>query len=208
MTSPNESAAGGGKNGSGAVVDDIENEEVRDPQKLLEAHERLLAQRKKDQVVLKAQQDRLADLERKDKDRQDAEALKRGEHEKVISARDKRILELESEKTKLRTDIENGIRLQSFLDALPGKLKHPDYLGFVRVDQIPLREDGSVDDQALKLAVSDFVKTHSALIETKPGAATLPGGAARPNSKLSRPEWEKLSLKDKRARWNDVDWVN
>ena len=166
-----------------------------------ESHQRLLRQRKADQVKLT----RLDELEAQDKERVDDKLKASGNYEKMLSARDTEISDLKTKLTDRERTLTDGVKLQAFLDKLPGKVKRREFLKFVKIDDIALDpETNSIDTSSLEVVVNGFVKDYSDLIQPN-NTATLPHDQANAGGgSLAYDDWLKLPLKEKRARSSEV----
>lgn len=172
----------------------------KDPVKY-ETYQRVLRQHKTDLEKLK----RLDELETKEKERSDNKLKADGENEKRIAARDTEISDLKTKLTDRERTLTDGVKLQAFLDKLPGKVKNRAYLQFVDLDTIAMDpETGSIDTATLDQAVNGYVKEHGDLIQRN-NTATLPTDAAAPaGGEISYKEWLGLPLKEKRAKMAQV----
>jgi len=69
-----------------------------------------------------------------------------------------------------KSSINNSLKRQAFEKVLGGQLRSDAYSAFIPFDKIILdTETNSINDDSVKMAVSDFVKDHSALVEFQTG---------------------------------------
>lgn len=176
-----------------------------------ETHARLLAQRKKDQDARKTLEDKVTAFEKSAKEAEDAKLSEQGEFKKMVVQRDEELAEKAQELAQSKADLDqanknltNGVKLQAFVDKLPGRIKNHEYLSFADTDAIAIDpETGRVDEGSLNKVVNGFVEKHASLLETK--GIKLPGdGAAGGGAALTHEEWLKLPLKEKKERMAEV----
>lgn len=133
-----------------------------------ETHQKLLAQRKRDQEILKEMNDKLAKFEEAERLKEQKELESKGQYSKILEEREKRIRELEDRFTQQEQKRVNQEKEAAFLQALPGKLRNQSYLSFMDKEGIVIDpETGKVDEGTLKQTVDKFLKEHSALVDTK-----------------------------------------
>jgi len=131
-----------------------------------ETHKKLLGQRKRDQQVISELQDKLSHFENLEREKAEADAEKRGEFDKVLASYKERMSSLEQENQGYKKSISNSIKMNSFLNKLPGKIKKQEYTKFIDLDEIALDpESGAVDETTLESSVSKFVENYSDLIQ-------------------------------------------
>lgn len=130
-----------------------------------DTHKKLLSQRKRDQSVISELQEKLTHFEKLEQDKAQAEAEKRGEYDKVISSYKERMSSLEQENESYKRSISDSIKMNSFLNKLPGKIKKNEYTKFIDLEDIALDPDtGAVEETTLETAVNKFVENYSDLI--------------------------------------------
>lgn len=121
--------------------------------------------------------------------KEEEEALAKGEFDKILRAREEQIAELKGKLDSIDRDMTDGQKLQAFLDRVPGKIKRQEYMSFVDLESIAINPDtGKIDEVSLEREVGKFVKEFPDLIQPASGK-TLPQvgsiGASRPNVKKS-----------------------
>jgi hypothetical protein len=114
-----------------------------------------------------------------EKAKNDEKALADQQQWKVLADQYKAQLEqTKSVLSEQEKSIVNGLKYQEFEKHLGGKLKNRDYATFIDFEKIAINpESKTVDEESVKSVVSEFLKSHSPLVEFQSGAK-LPSGAA------------------------------
>lgn len=99
------------------------------------------------------------------------QGLKEQNEYKTLFETTKTQLEAEkASKMQLEESINNGLKISAFEKVIGGKIKNSDYYQLIPFDKIPFNpETKKVDEEGAKLVASEFLKTHSALIEFQTG---------------------------------------
>lgn len=140
-----------------------------------ETYKRLLAQRKADQEKLKSLEEKAKTLSilEEEKAKLAEEKLKAdGNWKALLDAREAKIQELNEkyqsvtqEKSRYEQQFVEASKLQAFMDALGGKLKHREYYNLVDTSAIALDpESGAIDKESLKKYADKFLKEHKELV--------------------------------------------
>jgi hypothetical protein len=138
------------------------------------------------------------------------ELLEKGEVEKLLKLREEELQKERDQREKtlqenkeLESTLVNNYKLDAIMQKLPGKLKHKDYKAFIDIDSVLVDPDtGNIDDGSLSKVVSEFVESHSSLIDSS-NFKDLPGDApVGKMRKYTQTEWKSLSLKDKKENWS------
>jgi len=172
---------------------------------LYETHQKLLTQLKKGQEKLKTQEDQLAVFEADKKAFEEKQLNDDGEVRKILELRDKEITDLKTEittvtgdKEGLQRSIADSVKLNAFYEKLPGKIKRQEYFNFVDLKQIVVDpESGEPDSGSVDLAVNSFMESYSDLVDAK-GFKPPPGDAPYGSTKLTKDEWLKMPLAEKK----------
>ena len=142
-----------------------------------ETHRKLLGQHKNLKESVVSLQEKLAQYEAKERQAEELEAVKKGDYEKALAFKDKRIQELEGQVSDYEEGLDKGKKLNAVLDKLPGKLKHRDYMNFIDTESLVVDpSSGVIDEASLEQVVNGFVKNHGSLLDTS-GSKKLPGHA-------------------------------
>jgi len=121
-------------------------------------HKKLLNQHKN----LKSELEELREFKQKQEEDQ---ALKRGEFDKILKAREEKIEELSNKLKGIDQENNDRRKLQAFLNKVPGKVKKNEYLSFVDLDSIATDpETGEVDSVTLEREAKKFVENFPDLI--------------------------------------------
>lgn len=172
--------------------------------------QRLLTQRKADQVKMREMQSiietvpekeaRLAKLE-EEKNRAE------GNWKAVLESRESELEKLKSQNSELtekvstfESEFQKSVKLEALQKAMGAKISNPSYFGLVDYDKIPVGEDGKVDEIAVNAYAKSFAEEHSRLLETsKPRVETrAPDGGS---GFITHAEWLEIAKTDpKKAR--------
>lgn len=147
-----------------------------------------------------------AELERfnaEAKTKQEESLKQQGEYKKLWEEGQKSNAEL-AEKLKAKEKKELTLRkIDVVMQELGGPLLKPEYWNFVDVDSIPVDEStGDIDLNIAKQKVLDFSNKYPELMPKK--NIKLPGNAASAGKQITKEEWKKLPLAEKRTRLKDV----
>jgi hypothetical protein len=158
-----------------------------------EAHRKLLDEKKKVQAQLDA-------LLTKDKEREDAEARKRGDYEALLKARDEELAKERAQRQELTERINTGRKINAVIDALGGQVDQK-WLRLIETDDVALNPDtGEVDQMTVARVAESLKKQWPEMIQRK---ATLPPNAPQGNSggKISESEWKSLKTVAEMNKW-------
>lgn len=135
-----------------------------------ETYKRVLSEAKK----LKEQ---VKQFEEQQSKSQEAALKEQQQWKALYEQREKEAKSLKEELAREKEAANNGIKLSVFERVLGGKIKHEDYYTHVPWNQMVINpENGKVDEESVKLAVSEFTKKHSHLVEYSTGK--MPNAAA------------------------------
>jgi len=147
------------------------------------------------------------EIEKRDneaKSKQEADLKKQGEFEKLYEEEKKATLEL---KESLRKREEKELTLKK-IDAVMQELGAPlakaEYWNLVDISKVKADETtGEVDVSTAKILAADITKNFSELLAKKtPGK--MPNDAPKSGQAITKEEWKKLPLDEKRKRLKDV----
>lgn len=172
-----------------------------------EAYERAVGESKAEREKRKAMETELSEYKRKEAEAAEADALKRGEFDKLLQAeRDKAakiVADLEAERGVTAAMREKQLyidRSTAFVDAL-GMPIEKRFWDLVDVSKIELTSDGNVDKASAVKYANDF-KTQFADILAKSGATNFPNG--KPQGGGSVGFHEAKTLKEKHEALPDA----
>lgn len=170
----------------------------------IDSHNKLLGEHKKGREKLNAANAQLEEFQKKERDREEAEQAKRGEHEKIILTHKERIAELESKEQAQKVREAEAKKFNAFFKSLDGQVDEK-YWSLIDVSGINMDPDtGQIDDLSVANTVEKFKNEYSPIIQgaqipNLPNAA--PSGSATP---LSIHEWKKLPLAERKERMAEV----
>lgn len=145
------------------------------------SHKKLLNQHK-------SAKEELEELRAYKKQKSESEAMERGEHVKIIAARDEELLRYKTELEGINRDRTDGAKINAFMESLPGKVKRQEYLSFVDLESIAVDpETNKVDSLTLEKVVTQFVENFPDLIQpaTSKKLPTIGSIGGNPNLKKS-----------------------
>jgi parvulin-like peptidyl-prolyl isomerase len=178
-----ETSATGG-DGSNPVPSDGNSSSGTVP---LEAHDRLLSEKKRLQAERDSMSKRLADLEAAAKI---AEEKKLEETQSYKELAERRQRELETVNAARQAEIEkmtDRLKKEAFIRAVGG-LGKPAFEIHIPVDQIALNETGNIDEANLKIVAENFKKDFPELVKankTFPATPAPTGGGAPDVKKMT-----------------------
>lgn len=166
----------------------------------------------------KGTQDRLAQLAKENEtfkqlenERKEQGLIEEKKWEEVIQHKNNKLSVLEekvdtlvSERDTAFKEMGDALKLQAVVEKLPGKLKKKDYYAFIDIDSINVDpETNNFDADSVMQVANGFLQNYSELIETK-GGAKLPHDSAGSATQLSVDEWQRLPLKERKAKMAEV----
>lgn len=166
-----------------------------------ETHKRLLDERKRDLA-------RLRELEQREKEREEAEARKRGDYETLIKSREEALKAKESELAEIKGMISQASKKNAVLEALGGNLDHK-WLRLIDVSDVAVNPDtGEVDNFSVAKVAEAFKREFPEALKRSGGLpANAPQGLQGGDGKIPRSEWLKLSPKDM-LKWKPDQIIN
>ncbi len=187
----------GGPNGGANDVDNSSQSASADSVSY-ETHRKLLAEKKKRDDELRATNDRLAALEREKKEREENDLKEKENYKKLVEIRDKELAETTAKYQTLNTTIQESVKFNSFLEAIPGQL---DKKFWRMVDTSGIIIDpttGEPDPTSVKKAADKFQAEYGELIQSG-GTAKLPNNeAGQYQGAMNDDVWNKMSAKEKK----------
>ncbi len=159
--------------------------------------------------------DKLNNYTVKEKQIEEQKLAEKGEYQKILELRETEIKREREENERLRQeltgrdeDFNDVIRVNSFISKLPGRI-NPTYLIPFHDEirkEIPINpETRRVDESALNLYVNKFLKDHGRLVEVRDGKVLPSTSGTKSVGKLTREQWLKLPLKEKKERMAEVE---
>lgn len=163
-----------------------------------ESHKKVLDEKKKLQA-------RVSELEDAHKKRLEEEAKAKEDYKTLAETREKELAEERDKRLKSEKRIEQGVKLDAFLNELSGRLDNK-YFKLIDFSSITLDEDGSPDEASVKKAVKDFETSHPEVI-LKESKSKMPNEAPKGGSggKVKHADWVRMPPEEKKKyKWADV----
>jgi len=202
--SQDPNSSGGAPQGSGGITE-IENpDNIAKPDVVkYETHEKLLREKKKRDEENSELKKRLEAFEKENKDKEEKELLEKENFKKLLEIREKEKKDLEEKYSGLQTSLQNGSKLRSFFDNVPGKIDEQ-YWDLIDVSKIAINpETGAPDEASAKAYAEEFQKKYALVIRTG-SSAKMPNDAPNSVTKLTYEEWLKLPPKEMAAKMKDI----
>lgn len=155
-----------------------------------ETHKRLLDERKRDLQKLR-------ELEAREKEREEADARKRGDYETLIKSREEALKAKETELSEIKQMITVASKKNAVVEALGNNLESK-WLKFIDISDVGVNPETGEVDQFSVAKVADAFKKEFPEAFRKAGVlpSQAPQGLPGGDGKISREEWLKLSHKD------------
>lgn len=165
----------------GNVINESVSDTSEDKSVKYETHQKLLSQRKNDQVKIQELQQQLQGLTDQQKQAEEAKLAENEEYKKLVDVRTQELESVRQEKDSLLQSVNDSLKLNAFIEKLPGKIKNSKYLSFVNTDDIVFSDPATreVDTASVDGVVSKFMEEHSHLVETGK-VGKLPANAGNP----------------------------
>lgn len=144
-----------------------------------ETHKRVLRERKADLEKRRELEAQLEAFKDEAKQREQATLEEQGKHKELADHYKTELSKTQAALTERDEMINDGIKLQAFKSKIGGEFKNPKYMSFVELNKIDIREDGSVDEGTLEMAVNSFLKEHGSDLLNRSTGRKLPSDAPR-----------------------------
>lgn len=152
----------------------------------------------------KRAQDRARELEKEKKEREEQELRAKEDWKKIAENNQAELVQLQAKAAQAEAEKQRMEKISAFKGSLKGQLD-PAYEVLVDLNQIPIDPiTGKPDPASVQKYAQEFETKHGRLLD-RGSVPRLPNGAptAPPGGKLSKEEWDRLPLKDQRARLRD-----
>jgi len=151
-------------------------------------------------------QEKISKVEKEDAKRVENEFIEKGEFKKLLELREKEIADLrkglqdrDSEVTNYKKDLHDTWKANAIQNALPGKVRKPEYFSFVDFDQVVIDPStGKVDPQSVTRVAGDFMKNYGDLIDTTHVKGMPNKAPGSQNKYASADDFKNMSLADMR----------
>jgi hypothetical protein len=195
-------AGGGAKGGTGGAGSE---DPKPDDNYSAEFVQRLMDEKKQKSRELQELKEWKLSKEAQEKDAEETLLKEQGKYKEALEAKEK---ELEEERLVAqlhKQQIEDGVKLSTFLDELDGGVER-EYWPLINLDEIKLDDAGQPDPESVKQSVDTFREKYPRIIVSADGPE-LPNHPPKPpgTSIISYDDWLKLPTKEMQARQKDVD---
>lgn len=162
---------------------------IKDPEAFLRKHNELLAETKTAKAKLK-------EFQEKERLKEEEEAKKRGDYEKLVKDRDEELLKLKGELTTHKSRMESASKLAAVLDAVDSDIERK-WFDMIPLDQIILNpETGEIDQMSVTKTVENLKKTWPEMFKVKGKGLPTDAPSGNGAGTISRSEWLKLPVKE------------
>ncbi len=150
-----------------------------------DTYRRTVNQMKRQKELNEELQGRLEALEHERKSAEEQKMLEKEEYKKLLDVRTRELEETKHKATQATRQLNEGAKLQAFINQLPSQLRNNKYLNWVDVESIAMDpETGAIDSESVKQVVDGFVKEHPEALVASEGPK-IPGYA--PGNRQERP---------------------
>jgi hypothetical protein len=166
-----------------------------------EAHRKLLDEKKKTQA-------KLDELLGREKEREEADARKRGDYEAILKARDEELVKERERRVNLETTLTTGQKLNAVIDALGGSVD-PRWYRLIDVSAVATNPDtGEVDGLTVAKVAESLKREWPEMIKA---GGNLPKGAPQGVNggpgKITESEWKGLKSSKEQMKYTPSDIV-
>jgi len=180
---------------SGQLEAASENQEQSKSTISYDTHRKLLDEKKKLQAQLEA-------LSVKEKEREEADARKRGDYETLLKVRDEELNRERKERQELSERISHGLKMNCVIDALGGIVDQKWYK-LIDTSEVAINpESGEVDMMTVARVAESLKKQWPEMIQrTAKLPATAPQGLNGGAGKITESEWKTLTSTSDMKKW-------
>ena len=165
---------------------------------------KLVGQVKKTKELNQQLNERLAQFDRLEQQREETKLADKVEYQKLIDLKEQKINELASklessqgETLDANNTLTNAKKLSAVYEKLPGKLRNNKFLEWIDVDSIVMNpENGDIDAESASLVANKFMDEFGYAVDTS-HIGRLPGNASSQTQALNH-TFKDLPLKDMR----------
>lgn len=203
MTEKTTDASGADQKSSGQMEGADDSANASKDTVAYDTYKKVLSEKKKRDEELKAAQDEITKFKKLEKERVEAELKQKEDYKKLLELRENEKSEIEQKFNSLHSQIQEGLKFQSFLEALPGQLPKK-FWKMVDTSQIVIDPaTGEPDPVSVKKAAESFQAEFGELI-VQQGKAKLPNASAKVGAApITKELWQGLSPKEKKERLHD-----
>lgn len=176
---------------------------IENPEKNDSAFMALKAEKKAAAEKAAKLESELNEMKRKEKEKEQESLKQQGEYKRLFEEEQKAKAEIE-EKLKIKERKELNLRkIDVVMREIGTPLAKPEYWNFVDLDRIPVDEaTNDIDVNIAKQVANDFLRDYPELTLKKTGR--MDDSAPASTKKLTREEWLRLPLNEKKKRMREV----
>lgn len=172
-------------------------------------YSKLLGEKKKRDEELEATKAKLAELAKAEKERTEKELKEKEDFKTLLKLREDELAKTKSEVSEMKSSLESGSKLRSFLDKVNGVVDKQ-YWALIDLDQIKMDPTtGMPDEMSVEAVAKKFEQDYGLVLKSKGAPKQLPNDAAKggATSKMSVAEWKALKdAKKMKDNYHLVDW--
>jgi hypothetical protein len=180
---------------SGEPVAAPENQEAAKSTIAYETHRKLLDEKKKLQAQLES-------FLSKEKEREEADARKRGDYEALLKAREEELVRERKERQELSDRITHGLKMNSVLEALGGNVDQK-WFKLIDTTEVAINpETGEIDQMTVARVAESLKRQWPEMIQrTAKFPAAAPQGVNGGPGKITESEWRTLKSTAEMQKW-------
>lgn len=173
-----------------------------------EHHQRVLGEKKREAEARRKAEEELEQLRKEKSDREAAELERQGNYKKLLDDEKKKREEVESNFNSLNNSLLIAKKQSAVLRHINGKVPHDIVDALLKVEEVIVEADGSLNLDSVKKVAQDFEKKYHYVLQKDNANGGLPPDAAKggiTGTKISYAEWQALPAAEMKARMKDVD---
>lgn len=172
-----------------------------------ETHRKLLAEKKKRDEELSKRDQEIAEFKREKKEREENELKAKEDYKKLLELRDKELDEYKQKYTGLSSEIQESMKFNSFLEALPGDLDKK-YWRMVDTSEVVIDPStNQPDPSSIKKAAEKFQAEFGELIKSGNKPRLPNQSPASFQGQMNDEVWDKMSPADKKKNYTEYfEW--
>lgn len=202
MTEPNPAPSGAEGDPAGGQPKPIV-EPKSDDTVAYSTYKKVLTEKKNRDAELTEARRVISERDAKDKETEEENLKKNQQWQQLAEQKTKEAADAKEQAATTEKRLADGQKMSAVLDALDGGLDKQ-YWQLVDLDKVVLDPTtGLPEPGSVQAYVKDFREQYGKVLTVQNGPR-LPNHAPRSMTKLTREEWTKLPLKEKKARMNEV----
>lgn len=197
-------AGGTNSEAGGQNENAIEDETKKDDVVSHATYQRVLTQKKQADEKIATYEKQLKEVEKRDKERLDAELKAKEDFKTIASLKEKELEEFKTKYVSLEQTLQNGLKLDAFLKAVPGKVDDA-YFPLISLDEIVIDPNTNrPDPTSVQNAAKEFEKRYPKVIEKASGVSLPNQAASNGSGAIDLEAWKKLPAKEMKAKLAEV----